>query len=443
MKKINLLLSLIISGTAAFTLSSCNSGTSAPTTANLTQNWATSMQQQGNSCATIGVKVDNQSNTYTVGSCTDSVGAQISYLTKYDNKGNELFQKIQTMNNSQWQYAQVTGLALDKNKNSNVYVASYVNVDDIVITPNYTEPEVDGSVYKYDSDGRELWHATFGNNDYQTKILGIATDNDGNPIAVGSMMKRDTTLSDTSPYFIAKLDKTTGKQIFFSAQGSINGRSEAQSVVVNESNSIFVAGFTTAPFSTETQRQVPEYFVAKYNESNAQWLQQESTTNRSGQIINSQINIDTDGVNVYVNGAVQGDLFSSAIESEEYFVAKYSPQGVRTWGIQGGGGQGNNYEFQTLSIDKINGIIYTTSGQIVGSTNNYATVVTTFSTANGSVLWSQVLNNGGNGFTTTSMSSFFSNGLLYLAGYSTSPVFGIDPSISKQGGFVSQFTVNK
>lgn len=437
------LYSLVLASAAA--LSACNSGSSntTPTTSspNLTNSWNQSIQQQGDTCINQAVKADSKGNTYVTGSCTDSYGIKISHLTKYDAQGKELFHKTQTMNtvnpDPTIRYASVTGMTIDKN--NDVYVASYANVEDVVPT-TYNTPQIDGSIYKYDANGIELWHVTFGNNDYQTKAEAITTDNDGNPIIVGNMKRRDATISGTTPYFITKLNKRNGNQIFYSAQGPIDGISTATGVVVNNNNEIFIAGQTNKSFSSSSTENTPEYLVAKYIGNNVQWIKQQGTTNKIGQVTTDNTIIDTDGENVYIKGVVYGNLFATSAvsaESPNYYIAKYTPSGDLAWGVQNRSANQDYYR-SGMSIDKNSSIIYTTSKTI--NSNNTNANVNAFSTNNGSLLWEQSINNNGNG-ETTPYAIYVSDGLLYTAGKSNNTAFGINNSISNQGGYTTVFTI--
>lgn len=434
--------SLILASAA--TLTACNGGgtTSNTTpTSSLTESWNQSMQQQGDTCVNQAIKADSKGNTYVAGSCTDSYGIEISHLIKYDAKGKEIFNKTQTMNtdspDSKYIYANVTGITIDKN--NEVYVGSYAQVTDDVTPTNYDQPQIDGSIYKYDANGTELWHVTFGNNDYQTRVEGITTDNDGNPIIVGDMKKRDASISDTSPYFMTKLNKRNGNRIFYTAQAPFGSQSTATGVVVNSNNEIFIAGQTNKSFSESSPENKPEYLVAKYNEDKIEWIKQQGTQGNVGLISDDETNIDTDGENVYINGVVYGNLFSTSAsaESPNYYIAKYTSDGDLTWGIQNGVANQDYYR-SAISVDKTNGIIYASS-EIVESDNITANV-NAFSTKNGSLLWGQPINNSGNGVT-RAYAIYVSDGLLYLAGKSDNTAFGINNSISNQGGYATVFTI--
>jgi len=180
-------------------------------------------------------------------------------------------------------------------------------------------------VAKYDSQGNQLWLQQFGSNneDYSN---GIAVDSTGNIYLTGY------TWSDLGGgsaggknVWVAKYD-SLGNQLWAQQFGGVTAE-YSTSVAVDGAGNVYLAGYTYGDLGGANAGD-EDAWVAKYDsQGNQLWLQQFGSTERDH---SNRVAVDGAG-NVYLMGFTYGNLGDPNAEDQDFWVAKYDPEGKQLW----------------------------------------------------------------------------------------------------------------
>jgi hypothetical protein len=306
----------------------------------------------GNSVAT-----DDSGFVYVTGSF--QFGTAYYYITKYNAAGNSVWTKFaggNTTNNAG------SGIATDHN--GNIYVTGdFTNASIILGTDTLKNDSAgfdDIFLAKYDRNGNVLWAKSAGGK-YSDDSKGISIDNSGNVYITGSLNATATfgTYTITSGAFITKYDQNGTVLWAKSAGGGLS-----TSISADGLGNTYITGFygsATITFGSVTLTNSDPFggtwdiFVFKFDASgNALW----GKTAGSTQIYDGGNAVTTDSIgNVYVTGFYQsaslsfGGITINNNGAQEYFIVKYSPNGIPLWAQSAGGANWDNGNGVTLDKD--------------------------------------------------------------------------------------------
>ncbi|MEZ2229928.1 MAG: S8 family serine peptidase, partial [Microcoleus sp.] len=348
------------------------------------------LRESGTSLQDIGrdIATDSAGNVYMVGFTGDgdaTTGNWDTLFTKYDRNGNLLWQK--QLANPATDYA--LGVKIDAA--NNVYIVGYTNTS--------SDSDRDAYIYKYDSNGTEIWQKVFSSQDTFADLAdyatGVGIDNAGNLYVAGNTFGSfDPTKAWPSVpnqnAFIAKYD-SNGNQVWVKDFGT-NQDENVRAVTTDNAGNSYIVGQTGGSLGVPVDG--IDAFIAKYDTNGNQvWLRQFGTLASDAAY---GVALDNAG-NVYLTGSTRGSLNASNNSGgADTFVVKYDSNGNLIW--QNQFGTVANENAAGIGVDK-NGDIYVsghTQGSLDGSTNagNYDIFVTKLD-SNGVRSWSQQVGTAG------------------------------------------------
>ncbi len=288
----------------------------------------------GQNTYALGVAVDSDGNVYVAGSTDGALGSALTgttdfFLTKYDSSGTYQYTKqLGVSGHTTYAY----GVAVDS-INHFVYVAGST---DGGLDSNTLMGTTDFFLTKYDLSGNKVYTKQLGVSGVDTEAFGVAVDSSGNVYVAGyTDGDLGTTLMGTSDFFLAKYDLSGAPQYIkqFGVSGGLVN-TVANSVAVDSSGNVYVAGYTDGDLGT-TLMGTEDFFVTKYNSLGAkQYTNQLGVTGGVVDTVANSVAVDSSG-NVYVAGSTDGDLSSNTAltaSTTDFFVTKYDSSGnlVRT-----------------------------------------------------------------------------------------------------------------
>ena len=368
------------------------------------------------------VFVDSNGNVYVVGYFGGSLGfGGVSNDVNLTNQGSNDFFVVKYDSSGVAQGAKnpVSGsgtnadyarfVAVDSS--GNVYVAgnfgsttlSFGGVsNDVNLT--YRGGGNDFFVVKYNSSGVAQWakNPASGSGAGSDSAYGVAVDSSGNVYVAGSFagslgfggVSNDVNLTNrgSDDFFVVKYDSSGVAQWAKNpASGSGTNSESAQSVAVDSSGNVYVAGYfnsTTLGFGgvgndvNLTNRGDTDFFVVKYDSSGvAQWAKNPASGSGTNAERADSVVVDSSG-NVYVAGSSNSTFvdFGNGItlmtfQTQDFFVAKYNSSGTAQWaqGLASEGGGSNDYA-KSVAVDS-SGNVYLV-GYSVSSSLNFGNGVT-------------------------------------------------------------------
>ncbi|TXI96970.1 MAG: hypothetical protein E6Q32_12820 [Neisseriales bacterium] len=220
------------------------------------------------------------------------------------------------------------GIAYDENTSSSVYVVGGTNT---ALASDLTQAgDVDYFIAKYDANTHaQLWVRQVGASGGHTSGQGVKTDASGNIYLTGytDVAISGQTLQGSQDYFIAKYD-TDGNLLWTRQVGASGGTTEGNSISTSLDGDVYITGATDVGISGQTLQGNQDYFIAKYGTNgNLIWTREVGAS--GGTTIGSGITVDpTFDKNVYITGSTnQGISGQSLSGDEDYFLAKYTPDG--------------------------------------------------------------------------------------------------------------------
>ncbi len=277
----------------------------------------------------------------------------------------------------------------------------------------------DAFLAKYNSLGSLVW----------VRLLGTTADDRGNSVVVGvdgfiyivgstdGTFAGQTNAGQTDT-FIAKYD-TNGNRTWLSLLGT-SGTDIGYSISTSTEGSIYIAGMSTGSISPETGFGSNDAFLAKYNpDGTRSWVRQLGTDKIDQGLA---VTVGSDGF-IYIAGETQGNLHGEANPSSivsSAFLSKYNSSGTRIWTKILGTATTDAARAIAASSDSIfiSGFTY---GDLDGQTGSgWARAFVTKYNLNGERLWTRLLSSTANTFANTLTTD--SEGAIYVAGRTQSSI---------------------
>lgn len=255
---------------------------------------------------------------------------------------------------------------------------------------------------KYNSEGARQWVARFdGAGNGNDGANSVAVDNSGNVYVAG--LSFQSTVASVN-YATVKYNSSGVQQWAASYNGPVNGIDGANSVKADESGNVYVTGYSRG------QGSLYDYATIKYNSSGVQqWAMRHNGTPNGNDEANAMV-LDENG-NVFVTGY---SVISGA--SSDYVTIKYDSLGVRRWiGVYNGPANQND-SATSIAIDNVGNICVTGYSTGNGTSRDFATVKYN---NNGLLVWTIRFNGGVNGNDVANSVAFDQSGDVYVAGKST------------------------
>ncbi len=271
------------------------------------------------------VAIDNSDNIYVTGSTggdldgNTNAGKKDIFLMKFDKDGNKIWTKeIGTPNGDT-----ARGVAIDNS--DDIYVTGNTKGD---LDGNTNAGESDIFLIKFDKDGNKIWTKEIGtpNDDI---AHGIAIDNSDN-IYVAGHTKGDldgNTNAGESDIFLIKYDSNGNKQ--WTKQIGSPDHEAATSISVDNSNNIYITGPTRGDLDGNTNAGLYDIFLVKFDkDGNKIWTKEIGTPNAD---IARGVAIDNSD-DIYVTGYTNGDLDGNTnAGGSDIFLIKYDSNGNKQW----------------------------------------------------------------------------------------------------------------
>lgn len=336
------------------------------------------------------IAVDGNGNSYITGRSYSSVTLYDIVTIKYNSAGIEQWVRI------------YNGLS---NLNDNGVGIKVDNAGNVYITGNIVSSTslTDIITIKYDINGVQQWMKVY--NGYHNDVVhAITIDNSGNIYITGESYTSATSYD----YITIKYDPAGNQQWFSKYNGG--AADIATSIVVDNSNNVFVTGYSYDPVT------LYDYVTVKYNSSGVfQWSQKFS---RNGDDFARSIAIDNSG-NICVTGSSIGSGTGN-----DYLTIMYSPSGVQQWfQIYNDVSNGTDEAF-SAAFDNSGNVYVTGNSPGNGTAADFTTIKYNLT---GAMQWIQKYN----GLYATSADYARSlavdgQGNVYISGYSTGAVMGYD-----------------
>ncbi len=393
--------------------------------------WAKSMGGTGND-QSIGMVVDAAGNIYITGflahaggdfnpggtgGALTSAGSSDAYIAKYDPQGNYLWGKSMGGSGAD----RSTGIAVDAA--GNVYITGYISVSGGDFNPGGTGGSLTSAgnndifIAKYAPNGNYLWAKSMGGTGNEA-ANGIAVDAAGNIYIAGYL-----------------------------------------AVAGGDFNPGGTGGVVTATGAGD------EVFLAKYDlNGNYLWAKSMGGAARD---VATGVAVDASG-NVYITGSTYGGNFNpggtggtlTVAGGEDWFLAKYAPNGDYLWGKTMGGTSGVSEAANGVAVDAT-GNVYVTGYIAVGAadfnpggTGGALTAVGTNSVVvakyapNGNYLWAKSL--GGTGIDRGTGVAADAAGNVYITGQLSATGGDFNPggpggALTSAGGndvFIAKYALN-
>jgi uncharacterized delta-60 repeat protein len=295
--------------------------------------------------------VDDSGNVYVTGHSYGSSSHYDYATTKYDSDGNE--QWVVRYNGPGNYNDTPSAIAVDAF--GNIYVTGYSYGDGT---------GCDYATIKYDSDGIEQWVARYnGPGNGNDLVSAMAVDSVGNIYITGESYDEQSSLD----YKTIKYD-SNGKQLWVATyNGPGNYNDSAKAITIDAFGNIYVTGYSYG--GSETRE---DYATVKYNSSGHQlWVARyagPSGPPHSAYDVANAVAVDAQGY-VYVTGYSDGGN-----TSYDYATIKYDSSGHELWVARYNGSE-NKYDYaRAIALDS-SGCVYVTGYSDNRSTHqDYATI---------------------------------------------------------------------
>jgi len=252
-----------------------------------------------------------------------------------------------------------------------------------VIVTGYTEtiPQKNGITIKYNTNGVFQWTNVFNEiGDNTDKPNAMAMDAAGNLFIAGSVVEYGTDKN----FALQKIDTAGNTAWIRTINGTSVGSSDsAQSVVIDASGNVYVAGYTHNKGTSS------DYTIAKYDTNGNQlWVTNYDYITETDRVLAMALDAAN---NVYVTGRSDSDA-SNLISNDDILTIKYNTNGLLLWAVRYNG-SGNLID--TGRIIKVSpaGNVYV--GGRTSNTTNYDYVVLKYNTS-GVQQWINSYNGSGN-----------------------------------------------
>ena len=273
------------------------------------------------------VAIDASGNVYVAGGTTGGLdgntrtGGWDFFLTKYDSSGAKQYTKQLGVSDNMT-YA--NSVAIDAS--GNVYVAGATTGG---LDGNTPTGRQDLFLTKYDSSGAKKYTKQLGVSEANTFATSAATDASGNVyVAGGTGGGLDgNTLAGWDDLFLTKYNSSGAKQ-YTKQLGVSEATTFAYSVAIDASGNVYVAGETSGGLDSNTRKGSRDFFLTKYNSNGAKQYTKQLGVSEAISYANS-VAIDASG-SVFVAGDTDGGLDGNTRTGDwDFFLTKYSSSGVK------------------------------------------------------------------------------------------------------------------
>jgi uncharacterized delta-60 repeat protein len=407
-------------------------------------NWADTKQMGGGTTIANGVTVDASGKVYVAGQTTGNLDTNTRtgdidfFLTKYSYSG-----VMQYTRQSTAQFQQISGLintnetianSVATDTDGNVYVTGYTNADLDRSTSMTLSGITDFFLIKYNSAGVKQYTKQMGDSGNRTTAQSVAVDASGNVYVAGNTNGNLDGLPIpsylTTDIFLAKYNSNGDKQYIKMWGGAASTTTIPNSVTVDGNGDIYVAGETNGNLDTNTLAGTKDFFVTKYNSAGTK-LYTKQLGVASSTTIGWSVAVDASG-NVYVAGETTGNLGRTRVGSTEFFLTKYNSTGTLQYTKQLGAAAFTTTVAKGVTVDA-SGNVYVagyTNGGLDGNTlaGTYGYFLTKYNSAGDKQYTRQV---GVTGKSTKGNSvAIDAIGNVYVAGQTTG---GLDNNATPSG----------
>ncbi|MDJ0677046.1 MAG: SBBP repeat-containing protein [Calothrix sp. MO_167.B42] len=284
--------------------------------------------------------VDENNNIYVTGNTTGELGNNTNqggvdvFLAKYNSDGNqEWIKQFGTVT-----FEDYTNVTTDKD--GNVYLSGHTigslggdnqNLGQVLGQGvDGGVPSTDPYVFKFDSDGNELWRAQLGTVTLDDN-WGLAVDQDGN-VFLGGNTKGDfggQNASSAGEYdsWLVKLDKD-GQEEWVKQFGTPE-YDFLWAMETDSQGNLYVTGWTLGDLAGENVGSY-DVWLAKYDTNGNQvWIKQFGSTGDDAPFRDG-IEIDSND-NIFLTGYTNGDFGAANAGSYDAWVAQYDTDGNQLW----------------------------------------------------------------------------------------------------------------
>lgn len=254
------------------------------------------------------------------------------------------------------------GSSVAVDRSGNVYVTGFFWENMRFGNINFTSRGYsDLFIAKYNKNGVLQWVQQAGGTSYDYGNA-IATDSSGNVYVTGvaqgwALFGTNTYTNDSNHrFFIAKYDEN-GTLQWVKRGGDVSGLA----MCTDKNNNVYITGnfYGTPTLSTATltSKGSSDFFVAKYNpDGTLEWVLDEGGSSND---IGKAIAVDGNN-NIFIMGTFEetvslGSNVINSAGSEDFFVAKYSNNGLIDWSWSAGGSGSDSGN--AIAVDK-NGDLY-------------------------------------------------------------------------------------
>ncbi len=331
------------------------------------------------------IALDNQGNVYVTGHSLGA-GSNHDYATiKYNTNGVE--QWVARYNDPTNNWDQACDLAVDMQ--GNVYVTG--NCWDTGVSLDYT-------TIKYNTNGVEQWVAVYdGPTHSYDQANAIAIDSSGNIFVTGLSYSTGT----RNDYVTIKYNQNGVQQWVATYNGTGNSADQANCIVVDRHNNVYVAGSSIGLGTAE------DFATVKYNSDGVQqWI---ARYNGPGNVGDYAFNIAADSTgNIFVTGYGDG-----AGTAADYTTIKYNPSGIEQWVARyNGTGNASDVAYD-IALDRQGNAYVTGYSEGSGTDADYVTIKYN---SNGNQEWVVRKNGLSNRYDEATSLTIDSTGYVYVTG---------------------------
>lgn len=210
---------------------------------------------------------------------------------------------------------------------SNLHVTGYTkgNLDGQTITGSE-----DLFYTKYYSNGTKFWTRLLGVAGAKTEAYSIAIDSSSSVYIAGYTEGNldGQTKTGTEAAFVTKYSSDGVKQ--WTRLLSNDLKTQGKAVTTDSSGNIYITGYTTGSLDSQTITGTMDFFITKYASDGTKLWTKLLGASGAGTWAND-IKADSSG-NVYVTGATRGGLDGQYLMGTyDIFISKYSSGGVKQW----------------------------------------------------------------------------------------------------------------
>jgi len=243
-------------------------------------------------------------------------GNEDIYLTKYDESGNKLWIQQLGTNNEDVSYS------IKTDKNNNIYICGYTKGN----LKGDNNGDKDVFLAKYDENGKNLWVQQFGT-DKEDFGRSISIDNNGNIFVTGWTLGVMNETFGGYDSFLVKFDNNGNYQ--WAKQFGTKLNEFGSSIEVDKDNNIYITGWTQGAFNGDKNNGKYDVFLIKFdNDGNEKWSKQIGTKKDDYAYF---LAIDESN-NIFITGYTEGMLEDNKnFGNKDVFLAKYDENGEKQW----------------------------------------------------------------------------------------------------------------